>query len=94
MIVSKFADHQPLHRQEKIFERHGVAISRKTMGGWMSSVWPTCSILSISPGKRVLFESKVIGTDDTGVKVLDRKLPFAQDREDLGRMWETAIIQW
>ncbi len=34
VIVAKYADHQPLHRQEKIFERHGVEISRKTMGGW------------------------------------------------------------
>jgi transposase len=36
VIVSKFADHQPLHRQEKMFERHGVEISRKTMGGWLA----------------------------------------------------------
>ena len=36
VIVSKFADHQPLHRQEKMFERHDVAISRKTMGGWLA----------------------------------------------------------
>jgi transposase len=33
VIVSKFADHQPLHRQEKMLERQGVRISRKTMGG-------------------------------------------------------------
>jgi len=33
VIVSKFADHQPLHRQEKMFERHGVDLSRKTTGG-------------------------------------------------------------
>ena len=77
VIVSKFADHQPLHRQEKIFERHGVEISRKTMGGWMSSVADLLNPL-YQAGKRVLFESKVIGTDDTGVKVLDRKLPFAR----------------
>lgn len=32
VIVSKFADHQPLHRQEKMLEREGVRISRKTMG--------------------------------------------------------------
>ena len=31
----------------------------------------------------MLFESKVIGTDDTGVKVLDPKLPFART----GRIW-------
>ena len=48
VIVSKFADHLPLHRQEKIFERHGVEISRKTMGGWMSSVADLLEVLSIS----------------------------------------------
>jgi transposase len=36
VIVAKWADHQPLHRQEKMFARHGVEISRKTMGGWMA----------------------------------------------------------
>jgi transposase len=36
VIVAKWADHQPLHRQEKFFERHGIEISRKTMGGWMA----------------------------------------------------------
>ena len=36
VIVGKFADHLPLHRQEKIFARHGVDISRKTMCGWMA----------------------------------------------------------
>jgi hypothetical protein len=33
--------------------------------------------------KDVLFQSKVIGTDDTSVKVLDVKLPFART----GRVW-------
>ena len=33
--------------------------------------------------KEVLFQSKVIGTDDTGVKVLDENLPFART----GRIW-------
>ena len=36
VIVAKTADHLPLHRQEKVFERHGVDISRKTMGGWLA----------------------------------------------------------
>jgi transposase len=36
VIVSKMADHLPLHRQERMFERHGVEISRKTMCGWMA----------------------------------------------------------
>jgi transposase len=82
VIVGKMADHLPLHRQEKIFERHGVDISRKTMGGWMSQCADLLNPLYES-AKAVLFQSKVIGTDDTGVKVLDPKLPFART----GRIW-------
>ena len=82
VIVAKWADHQPLHRQEKMFERHGIDISRKTMGGWMAQ----CAEL-LDPlyqlMKKELLNSKVIGTDDTSVKVLDRKLPFAR----IGRIW-------
>jgi transposase len=82
VIVSKMADHLPLHRQEKMFERYGVEISRKTMCGWMAQ----CAGLLMplyKAAKQVLFRSKVVGTDDTGVKVLDRKLPFART----GRLW-------
>jgi transposase len=82
VIVAKTADHVPLHRQEKIFERHGVEISRKTMGGWMGQVADLMKPLYGS-AKEVLFQSKVIGTDDTGVKVLDEKLPYART----GRIW-------
>ena len=82
VIVSKVADHQPLHRQEKILQRQGVQISRKTMGGWLPPVAELFDPL-YQAAKKVLFESKVIGTDDTGVKVLDRKLPFART----GRIW-------
>lgn len=82
VIVSKFADHLPLHRQEKIFARHGVELSRKTMGGWMAQCGDLLELLYAS-AKKVLFESKVIGTDDTGVKVLDPSLDFART----GRIW-------
>jgi transposase len=82
VIVAKTADHLPLHRQEKIFERHGVDISRKTMGGWLAQCADLLKPLYGSM-KEVLFQSKVIGTDDTSVKVLDVKLPFAR----IGRIW-------
>jgi len=82
VITGKFADHLPLNRQETIFARHGVDLSRKTMCGWLVQ----CGELLIplyGSLKQVLFQSKVIGTDDTGVKVLDPKLPFART----GRIW-------
>jgi hypothetical protein len=82
VIVAKWADHQPLHRQEKIWERHGVEISRKTMGGWLGQCAQLLEPL-YQAMKKELFGSKVIGTDDTSVKVLDRKLPFAR----IGGIW-------
>jgi transposase len=82
VIVAKVADHLPLHRQEKIFERHGVDISRQTMCGWLAQCADLLKPLYGSM-KEVLFQSKVIGTDDTSVKVLDEKLPFART----GRIW-------
>ena len=77
VIVAKWADHQPLYRQEQMFARYGVTISRKTMGGWMAQC---ANLLDPLYGamKKELLGSKVIGTDDAGVKVLDRKLPFAR----------------
>ena len=80
VIVAKTVDHLPLHRQEQIFERQGIDISRKTMGGWMAQSADLMGPL-YTAAKRVLFESKVIGTDDTGVQVLDEK------RTRIGRIW-------
>lgn len=82
VIVSKLADHLPLHRQENIFKRHGVDLSRKSMCGWMAQCADLLQPLYVA-AKDLLFGSKVIGTDDTSVKVLDRKLPFART----GRIW-------
>lgn len=82
VIVAKCVDHLPLHRQEKIFGRHGVGISRKTMCGWLAQCADLLTPLYRSL-KELLFQSKVIGTDDTSVKVLDVKLPFART----GRIW-------
>jgi transposase len=82
VIVAKTADHLPLHRQQQILARHGVEISRQTMCGWLGQSADLLRPL-YAAAKQVLFESKVIGTDDTAVKVLDEKLPFAR----AGRIW-------
>jgi transposase len=65
-----------------MFERHGIEISRKTMGGWVAQCAKLLDPLYRAM-KQELFGSKVIGTDDTSVKVLDRKLSFAR----IGRIW-------
>jgi transposase len=82
VIVSKMADHLPLHRQGKIFRRFGVEISDQTMCDWLAQ-----SAALLEPlyerMKRFVLSSKVVGTDDTPVKVLDRQLPKART----GRIW-------
>lgn len=82
VIVAKYADHLPLHRQAKMFRRCGIELSDQTMCGWMEQ----CAAL-LEPLyeqlKKFVLASKVVGTDDTPVKVLDRKLPHARK----GRIW-------
>jgi transposase len=82
VIVAKYADHLPLHRQAKIFRRFGVELSDQTMCGWMRQCADLLDPL-YSRLKDFVLSSKVVGTDDTPVKVLDRTLP--QTRK--GRIW-------
>jgi transposase len=82
VIVAKFADHLPLHRQAKIFRRFGVELSDRTMCGWMRQCADLLNPL-YQRLKEFVLASKVVGTDDTPVKVLDRTLP--QTRK--GRIW-------
>jgi len=35
VLVSKYADHLPLHRQSMIFARQGIPLARSTLGGWV-----------------------------------------------------------
>jgi len=82
VAVSKYGDHLPLHRQEEIFQRQGVELSRQTMCGWMRECADLVSPLYELMKKGVL-ESKAVQTDDTPVPVLDPDLP----RTRTGRIW-------
>jgi transposase len=83
VIVSKIADHLPLHRQGKIFSRLGIDIADQTMGGWMRQsaelLLPLYERL-----KAFVLSSKVTGTDDTPVRVPDKSLPGTTRK---GRFW-------
>jgi len=82
VAVSKYSDHLPLYRQEGIYQRHGVELSRKTMGGWMRQCAELVTPLYELMKQEVLI-SKVVQTDDTPVNVLDPELP----RTRTGRIW-------
>jgi transposase len=82
VVVSKYGDHIPLYRQEEIYQRQGVDLSRQTMCDWMRQTAELVSPLYEMMKQQVL-SSKAVQTDDTPVPVLDPQLP----RTRTGRIW-------
>ena len=82
IIVSKYGDHLPMHRLERILGRHGIEIARSTMCDWAAQ----CADL-LKPLYDLMVDevrsSKVIHTDDTPVKVQDR----GRTQTRTGRFW-------
>jgi len=84
VITSKYADHLPLYRQQQIYGRVGLKISRSTMCGWVSYV---ASLLSpiVEAMKRSVMTSHKVHTDDTPITVLDPSVKPIGSRK--GYMW-------
>lgn len=70
VAVSKFQDHLPLYRQERIFERVGLSLSRSTLGDWIQKSAFVLSPL-VARMKQRLLSGNLIQTDDTGLRVLN-----------------------
>lgn len=70
VMISKFVDHQPLYRQSKIIERHGVRIARSTLGDWVTA---TCEILAPLHAlhREKVLSSAYLMADETPMPVLD-----------------------
>ena len=80
IVTAKYCDHLPLYRQEAIYGRSGVEISRKTMWGWISTLELEAEPLWELMKSEVL-SSRKIHTDDTPVRLRDsRKLQKCQSR--------------
>ena len=69
ILVSKFADHLPLYRQNGIFAREGVDIPRATQTSWILQVYEAIRPLEDAL-KRAVLESDVIFTDDSTIPLL------------------------
>jgi transposase len=81
VVVSKFADHLPLHRQEGIFSRHGAHLPRSTLCGWVAAVGAATAPI-VEHMKQELIATDYLQTDDTPVLVL-KKLAGSFK----GRLW-------
>lgn len=63
IVVSKFGDHLPLYRQEDIFVRHGLHLSRSTLCDWVSAAADLFRPL-YELQRRLMLQSAVLWTDD------------------------------
>ena len=70
VIVSKYGDHLPLYRLERIFARQGAHFTRQTMCDWCAGCAKLLKPLTELIREQVLL-SFVIHTDDTPVDVRD-----------------------
>ena len=69
LLVSKYADGLPLARQERMFARHGVKLSRKTMCDW---VLLACELLARlrDPLHQHILGAPVVFGDDTTLRLI------------------------
>ncbi len=70
IAVSKYADGLPLYRQEKIFSRLGLELTRSTMAGWMVMAADRCNPV-IELLYRQLHSGPLINIDETPLQVLN-----------------------
>jgi transposase len=82
VVVSKYADHLPLYRQESIFRRQGVALARSTLCDWVADAATLLRPLYDEMKGRVL-STLVVHSDDTPLPVLD---PL-REHTRTGRLW-------
>ena len=70
VLVSKYADGLPLNRQERIFARHGIALSRTTLCDWILASTEKLAVLMVLLKAHVL-GAPVLFADDTVLKLIE-----------------------
>jgi transposase len=69
VLVRKFHDHLPWHRQESIAEREGIALTRGTLCGWAEGAHKLAHYVVDAMADDAKATARVIATDATGVLV-------------------------
>jgi transposase len=82
VLVSKYADHLPLYRQSKIYEREGVDLDRSTMADWVGKATALLEPLADAIGRHVR-QGAALFADDTPVKMLSP----GNKRAKTARVW-------
>jgi len=82
VVVSKYCDHTPLHRQTTIHLREGVELDRSTLADWVGQAMFLLAPLAEAIGRHVR-AGVALHADDTTVPVLSPGL----GKTKTGRLW-------
>lgn len=72
IITNKFCDALPFYRQNRIFNRIGIDLSRQNMSNWALTASRKCEPL-IEHMRKYIISGKLINMDETTVQVLKEK---------------------
>lgn len=80
ILVSKYGDHLPLHRQSAIYARDGIDLDVSTLADWVGAA--TATLMPLVDAVRAhVFAAVRLHADDTTVPVL------AKGKTRIGRLW-------
>jgi len=82
VLVSKYADHLPLYRQEEIYAREGVELDRSTLADWVGGTSKLLQPL-VEALRRQVMSAEKLHADDTPVPVLAP----GNGKTKTGRLW-------
>jgi transposase len=85
VLVNKYADHSPLYRQSRIFQREGIDLDRSTLADWVGKSTALLEPLADAVARHVL-KGQALFADDTPVKLLS---PGA-GKTKTARLWAYA----
>ncbi len=71
IVIDKYTDHLPIHRQIQRFEREGIKLASSTLTDWIGS---TCELLDplYEALKKQVLSTDYLQADETPIKVLDK----------------------
>jgi transposase len=69
VLIAKYADHQPLYRQEQIYARAGVGLPRSTLAAWVGRCGVELAPL-VEQLRQCLLKEPVLHADETPVPML------------------------
>src|SRR5699024_3045574 len=82
VLVAKYADHLPLYRQQKIFERAGITLATSTLADWVGVCGVQLQPL-VDALRATVLQRAVLHADETPIQVL---------RPDTGKKTHRAYL--